>query len=209
MKRAKYILGFILIILGIAMITYPIERKQQARKIQKNMIENLEQKVKSHNPKVVQSDEITPSNPHEKVEIEENGSNKLLEKQEVVGLIEIPKLELFFAIVEGTERYNLSVAIGHMKETAALGQKGNCVLAGHRGGIYGDFFKEIHKLEMNDSVYITDKQKVKYEYKVYEQFLVKPTEQTVIQNVGEESTLTLITCEQNGKMRRIVRCRLK
>jgi sortase A len=95
-----------------------------------------------------------------------------------------------------------------MKGTAEPGTKGNCVLAGHRGGIYGEFFKHLNKLKKKDKVKITDAMGREYNYQVYDQFVVEPTDVYVTNSIKEEKTLTLVTCENNGTKRLIVRCRL-
>ena len=133
----------------------------------------------------------------------------LLQKQKVYGIIEIPDIELNFVIVVGTEQSNLRCAIGHMSGTAHIGQKGNCVLAGHRGGIYGTFFKNIDVLNNGAEVKVINMRKETYTYEVYDQFEVDPDDMKVTEDIDDETTLTLISCEDNGDSRLIVRCRLK
>lgn len=131
----------------------------------------------------------------------------ILNGQKLLGILEIDKLDIVFPIVEGTERGNIRAAIGHMKKTALPGQEGNCVLAGHRGGIYGEFFKNIHKLKKGDTVALTDLNGIIYTYMVYEQFIVEPQDIWVVDEIGGK-TLTLVSCEKNGTKRLIVRCSL-
>lgn len=134
---------------------------------------------------------------------------QILESQSLVGIIEIEKIDIMFPIVEGTDRENIRAAIGHMKGTAPPGGDGNCVLAGHRGGVYGIFFKNINKLEEGDTVKLTDLEGNEYIYAVYEQFVVEPWELWVIDAVEDKNTLTLVSCENEGTMRLIVRCELQ
>ena len=53
----------------------------------------------------------------------------LLSKEGVIGIIEIPDLNIKYPIFEGTGNTQLNEGIGHMTETAGLCDKGNCVLA--------------------------------------------------------------------------------
>ena len=62
----------------------------------------------------------------------------LLSSGDVIGLIEIETLELKYPIVEGADSKQLAYGIGHISDTAAIGSKGNCVLARHRGSRYGN-----------------------------------------------------------------------
>ena len=139
-------------------------------------------------------------------EINEGNSKELLKNQKVIGMINIPVIKAKYAIVEGSNRANIAVAIGHMKGTAVLGGEGNCVLAGHNGGIYGKFFKNINQLEKDDEVIVTDQYGDVYSYRVYERLKVKPSDVYVVENL-EGKILTLITCQDNGKSRLVVRCR--
>lgn len=128
-----------------------------------------------------------------------------LKGQTVIGLIEIEKIDLIYAIVEGTSDSNLGVAIGHMRNTAAIGNEGNCALAGHRGGTSGPYFKNIHKLSSGDKIKITDIYGNEYTYAVTESFVVEPNDMSVIKDISEQKILTLITCQDSGTKRLIVR----
>lgn len=128
-----------------------------------------------------------------------------LHGQTVLGLIEIKKIDLLYAIVEGTSVDNLGVAIGHMSDTADLGEDGNCALAGHRGGVSGPYFKNIDKLVKGDSIVITNREGEEYTYKVTESFTVEPTDIWVADEVSNQKMLTLITCKNSGTKRLIVR----
>lgn len=139
-------------------------------------------------------------------EEEQQNANRL-NGQKVIGVIQIPKIELIYAIVEGADSAEIGVAIGHMSNTAGLGETGNCALAGHRGGYSGPYFKKLDKLAVGDEVIITDTNHQVFTYKVTESMVVEPDEVWVIEDTGEDvAMLTLVTCENNGTQRLIVRC---
>lgn len=129
-------------------------------------------------------------------------------KEDIIGRITIRKLNLESAIIEGTGKKNLSHYVGHIPETAAIGQRGNCVLAGHRGGRNGRFFKELDRLEDGDAVEVTDREGRTYVYQVEESYVTDAFDPAV-KNQGAESRLTLLTCEENGTKRLIVLCGLE
>jgi len=131
-----------------------------------------------------------------------------LSKQEILGLIEIDNIDVKMIVVEGTEWENIRVTIGHMKQTNMFGELGNCALAGHRGGTYGTFFEHIDKLDVGDEIVLTDIKGITYQYYVYDKFVTHPTDMGVIDDVEDERTLTLISCENDGEDRLIVHAKM-
>lgn len=121
-----------------------------------------------------------------------------------IGIVEIEKLDVLYAIVEGTEDEQINRAVGHLKESAGIGEKGNCVIAGHRGGYFGTFFERLPELESGDVVKLTDVNGREYSYVVYDKKLVDPADWSVIDEVGDLHTLTLITCEDDTRKRYVV-----
>ena len=223
--KMKKIMGIILILTGIVVICIPIGWQLYVKYEQNKMIEDIKEQIQDNknNPSATQTDinEVDGASEYDQIELDTEDTSETaedetdekvdssLKNQNVIGLIEIDALDICFPVVEGTARANIRVAIGHIKGTAAMGEVGNCVLAGHRGGIYGEFFKNIHKLEEGDSVKVTNSNGDEYIYNVYEKFVVKPTDMSVIKTIGSESTLTLISCENSGKQRLIIRCKLE
>lgn len=128
--------------------------------------------------------------------------------QKIIGILNIEALHLEYAIVEGTNNNNIRVAVGHIETTAPIGGDGNCVIAGHRGGQYGEFFKNIHKLQAGDLVTVTGLDGKEYTYSVYEQVVVKPKDWSVTEMVVGQKTLTLLSCENSGTRRLAVKCRM-
>ena len=123
----------------------------------------------------------------------------------MIGLIEIEALELKYPIVEGADSKQLAYGIGHIPDTAAIGSKGNCVLAGHRGSRYGTYFKYLNRLSAGDTVKVMDKEGNVYLYEVVSWEVVGPYDNSV-KAQGIETELTLLTCENSGTMRLIYHC---
>lgn len=121
-----------------------------------------------------------------------------------MGIVEIEKIDVLYAIVEGTEDAQINRAVGHLTESVGIGEKGNCVLAGHRGGYFGTFFERIPELEAGDVIKVTDLNGKEFLYAVYEKQLVDPTDWSVTKDRGDEHTLTLITCEDDTRKRYVV-----
>lgn len=131
-----------------------------------------------------------------------------LQGQKCLGIITIEKINLVYAIVEGTDDANIGVAIGHFKESVGIGQEGNCALAGHNGGTYGRYFGDIKNLSEGDEVIMTDLNGTEYTYNVTEKFVVEPTDVYVVKDIGVSGKyLTMVTCTEHGTKRLIVRAK--
>ncbi len=127
-----------------------------------------------------------------------------------IGVMEIPKIDVKMIIMEGTESVQLAVGIGHVTETPLPGQLGNCSVAGHRSGSGAKPFENLDKLENGDIIKFLAGANV-YEYKVFDKFVVEPTDVWVLKQNKEESIATIITCEYVSigvKKRLIVQAKL-
>lgn len=146
--------------------------------------------------------------------------SSILAAQTVIGIIEMEDVEILEPVVVGTGKENLKVAAGHVEGTAGIGEPGNCVICAHNGGIYGKLFRDLRKLKNGNVVKVTDVYNRTWKYEVYDSFVVEPTEVWILEDIkddktggkedadGEPAYLTLFTCENNGSMRRVIRCRL-
>lgn len=221
-NNKRKIFGILLIMAGFIICMIPIvlklsvqyEQKQMLKQIRKQMEEqNKEQDTAADNTGSTQAIKANVEREFSQMELNEEEAEEdseisaYLQYQNIIGIIEIQKLDITFPVVQGTTRDNIRVAVGHMTNTKGIGEKGNCVLAAHRGGVFGEFFKNIHKLENGDQVKVMDASGKEYLYEVYEQFVIEPTDFSVCEDIGDETTLTLLSCENNGEKRLIVRCK--
>src|SRR5512132_2467697 len=62
----------------------------------------------------------------------------------------IPKIDLAAVVVEGTNRKQLMLGPGHLKETPSPGENGNSVITAHRD----TFFRHIYELQKGDEVLV-------------------------------------------------------
>jgi sortase A len=95
--------------------------------------------------------------------------------------------------VEGVGKSNLRSGIGHIPGTAALGQAGNCALAGHRNYAFKKFFRRLDELEPGDEIIISTK-KEDLKYTVNGKKVVTPEDVSVLSGSKDESIISLITC---------------
>lgn len=144
----------------------------------------------------------------EEEEHEEKADKKkdsLLSKEGVIGIVEIPDLNIKYPIFEGTGNVQLNEGIGHMTETTGLCGKGNCVLAGHNGSRRGVYFTYLCNIEAGAKVKLTNKERVTHEYVAQEMRVVSPYDEWVAEE-SEDEVLTLFTCASHGTRRFAVKC---
>lgn len=214
-RKVGFVLAIVLFLVGVGILFVPMVSKNNTKIMQKTLTEKYENIVEENQNK---KEMPTPEPQNEKMDytvadfVEENSTDEtkeIVERQQIVGMITCETIDVQYVVVEGANRDNIRAAIGHISGTAAFGGEGNCVLAGHRGGYYGEFFKNIHKLSNGDEVILTDIYNRVYTYVVYEQKVVEPEAVWICNPVSGKDTLTLLSCEDNGSKRRIVRCKLQ
>jgi sortase A len=107
---------------------------------------------------------------------------------EVVGRIDIARVNLSVIILEGTQGKTLRRGAGHIGGTAGLGQTGNVGIAGHRD----TFFRPLREVRRDDLIKLTTIAAT-YSYKVDSISIVDPDNVGVLEDSGG-SLLTLVTC---------------
>jgi sortase A len=102
--------------------------------------------------------------------------------------IEIPRLGISSAIVEGVTSGDLTLGVGHIPGTALPGKTGNSALAGHRD----TFFRNLRDIRTGDRITLSTAG-ASYQYAVESISVVGP-EYVQVLNASSEPILTLITC---------------
>ena len=182
--------AIILILLGIAIMAVPFFLRMQEKARSEEFIHIFEQ-------------EDDKDGKNSKKDSKKEGS--ILSQENVIGIIEIPSLNIKYPIFEGTGVVQLNEGIGHMETTTELCGKGNCVLAGHNGSWRGTYFTYLCDIEEGAEVIITNKEKVIHKYIVKQMKIVNPYDAWVIEEVDTE-LLTLFTCANKGTKRFVVKC---
>ena len=107
---------------------------------------------------------------------------------QLAGRIEIPQLGMTAIVFEGTSDGTLARGVGHLTGSAAPGQQGNLVLAGHRD----TFFRPLRDIRAGDLITVTNSDGPS-QYVVESTEVVEPNAVEVLRASGG-STVTLITC---------------
>lgn len=117
----------------------------------------------------------------------------------VIGGISIPSVQLNLPIGKGTSEYTLALTAGTMKEDQVMGER-NYTLAGHHMNRSDLLFSPLYEVKIGAAIYLTDLSMI-YEYKATDQRTIEATEVDVLEDVPGETTLTLITCDDDGVTR--------
>ncbi|MEY2419081.1 MAG: sortase [Actinomycetota bacterium] len=121
--------------------------------------------------------------------------------------IVIPKIGVDLPVYEGIDPWTLRFGPGHWEGTAAPGQLGNIVVAGHRT-TFTHPFRDIDLIDAGDDViFVTDAGTFTYE--ATDAFVVAQTD-TWIADATDTATFTLFACHPKGsdRQRYVVKGRL-
>ena len=128
------------------------------------------------------------------------------EGYKVIGIINIPKIELEYPILEETTKATMKISISKYwgKEINSFG---NVSLAGHNN-YDGTMFGKNKKLEIGDLIELTDLSNNTIEYEIYDIFSTDPNDVTILQTTDSKiREVTLITCTNGNKQRLILKAK--
>ncbi len=112
-----------------------------------------------------------------------------LKTGDVLGRIDIPRLGVSVAVLQGTNSRILRLGAGHIEGTSLPGESGNTGIAGHRD----TFFRDLKDIHQNDEIQIQTTTGL-FRYGVDWAKVVEPDDTTVLEPSAPGSTLTLVTC---------------
>ena len=138
-----------------------------------------------------------------KVYTTENGTEYRIDS-----ILNIPSLDIKYPVISESTNELLKISLNKFwgGEPNAVG---NYCIVGHNYDGKDIFFGKLHKLQNGDSVQLTDKTGKTLEYKVYDKFIVQPTDVACTSQLTNGRTeATLITCADGGRTRLIVKCRV-
>ena len=109
-----------------------------------------------------------------------------------IAIIRIPKIELNYVVVEGTDTESLKKGPGHYPWTSYPWEKtGRVAIAGHRT-TYGAPFWSLNELEPGDRIVLATEYGI-FNYRVTESRIILPSQAAVL-NETKKPTLVLTTC---------------
>lgn len=131
-------------------------------------------------------------------------------EDEIIGVLEIPAMELTMPVYLGASNAHLAAGAAVLGNTSAPigGNSTNCVIAGHRGWRGADYFRHIDRLQVGDTVTLTNLWKP-LTYTVADIQIIQPHEVEKIKIQPNRDLLTLLTCHpyaSGGRQRFVVYC---
>ncbi len=215
MKKKRYLLLFFGFLAGFFILMYPsfadawnrhrnkllaAEYEETVSEIQSDEIERIAGEAREYNRQHTvnevqdifeNSEEYTLSHPYDSI-LNPNGD-------EVMGSIEIPKINVELAIYHGTGAEALSKGVGHIQGTSIPvgGENTHAVLAAHRGLANAKLFTDLDRMETGDIFFLHILGDT-LAYQVDQINVVSPDDLTLIQIEPGRDLCTLLTCTPYG-----------
>ena len=202
------VLKVILYICGIFCIVYSIYSKFLSFKNQTEIISNYNKEIETMDKEILEdklkkSEEFNDENasqikvvdPNEINVDDASSSYSFLELGEMVGTINIPKININLPIYEGITSTNLTKGVAHMEDTSLPNGDINThsILAGHTGISQAEIFDNLNELEIDDEFYISFYGNIT-KYRVIEKRVVLPDDTSSLKIEENRCLVTLVTC---------------
>ena len=124
----------------------------------------------------------------------------------VIGIIEIPKIDIQYPILSDTNDELLKIAPCRFYGPYP-NKVGNLCIAAHNYD-NGTFFSDLYKLSLGDCINIYDSNGKKIVYYVYDKFeIIKSDTSCTNQNTNEKKEITLVTCNNINKNRLVIKAK--
>jgi sortase A len=138
--------------------------------------------------RVLQQEIAKASTPPQHQDLQAHAARIPLRHGEMIGSLDIPRVNVSVIVLEGADSSVLAVAAGHIPGTALPGLNGNVGIAAHRD----TFFRSLREIRAEDRLRLKTPAGI-FQYAVESTEVVEPSDTGVLrQNAGQE--LTLVTC---------------
>lgn len=189
MKKKNYNIILIILALILLVVISIIAFKRINNQIKEKELINTVADIK------VKLEEIKESENDEKTITKYKG-------YDIVGIIEIPKINIEYPIINQTSDETMALSITKFWGNN-VNDIGNFTMAGHNY-FDGTMFSNTNKLNIEDTIKMTDLDGKTIEYKVFDKYIIDPNDVKCVQSVKENTReITLITCI-NGRNNRLV-----
>lgn len=210
------LLPLLLVIVGVAVLLYPVAATMWNNAQQSGQVEAYAQQVQDAATQQRYADEVRQAQEWNAqyqggpildpwlARVEDNNTEynqylDVLDVSEVMGRVVIPSISSDLPIYHGSDETVLSKGIGHLYGSAfPVGGEGNhAVLTGHTGLSQATLWDNLVDVKLGDAIYI-DVAGQKTKYVVDNTLVVLPTETEALAPVPGRDMLTLITCTPYG-----------
>ncbi|MDL2218421.1 class D sortase, partial [Christensenellaceae bacterium OttesenSCG-928-M15] len=111
-----------------------------------------------------------------------------------IGILTISSIDLELPVIEGVSSAQLKISVGHVPQTATIGDTGNAVIAGHRSYTYGEHFNRLGEVAVGDEIRYLSITGEEMTFVVDEILEIVPGDQSAFAQPEDKSQITLYTC---------------
>ena len=222
MRKTPFVLAALLAVAGICVVLWPVFTGQRLQAETDEVVQSFleERKPKQQYPELLADLQAY----NQRIYVEKQSGLVDLEacevpaadltaygiEDEIIGVLEIPAMELTMPIYLGASDSHLTAGAAVLGNTSAPigGDNTNCVIAGHRGWRGADYFQHIDRLQAGDTVTLTNLWETLI-YTVTDIQIIQPHEIEKIKIQQGRDLLTLLTCHpyaSGGRQRYVVYC---
>lgn len=218
-KKRSTVIIYIIFLVGLSLLLYPFISNQWNDYRQKQLISRYEEVLESkeaagdvdYNLEMNQAQayneallpSILPDSFAVAAATEEEDKTYMsclnITDDGMMGMIEIPKINVKLPLYHTTEKEVLEKAVGHLEGSSLPvgGENTHSVVSAHRGLPSATLFTDLDKLEKGDHflVYVLDET---LSYEVDQILVVKPEETDVLAVEADKDLMTLLTCTPYG-----------
>lgn len=209
-EKLSFLIFVIMIVLGIAIILYPVISNHLSKINYQEIIDNYDFKVakqkNSYNEQLVNearkyNSSLTSLNITDvfQNQIGQSSSEYFsvlnVDNNGMMGYISIPKIDVKIPIYHGTSSDILQKGVGHLEGSSIPigGENTHTVLSAHRGLPSSRLFTDLNQLKVGDTFYIHILDEV-LAYRVNQVLVVEPSDIDFLQIVKGKDYVTLVTC---------------
>ena len=173
-----------IVVIGLIVYNYVVSEKNDSNLAK--VITEIEQQF---------SNNTGNTNSVEPVKVQYNGFD-------VVGLIEIPSINIKYPIINKTNDTTMKYSITKFSG-GEINSIGNFTVAGHNN-LNGTMFGKVKRLKIGDQIKLTDLYNNTVTYEIFDIYSVDPNDVSCLDSVEENTKeVTLITCT-NGHLKRLI-----
>ena len=180
----RSIISKILMILGSAVIIYVGVNLYKMEVAQNHYLKLANTKIEKESK--------TQANEKNNDKAGSEDAKEELKVGDVIGILNIPRLDREIPIIEGTDSDSLDKGVGHLSNSYLPREDNMIFLAGHRNTVFTNF----NKIQKGDSFYFKNS-KGNYKYTVKNIKIVPRDDKTIIKKYDEE-VLIVCTCYPFG-----------
>ena len=173
-----------IVVIGLIVYNYVVSEKNDSNLAK--VVTEIEQQF---------SNNTGNTNSVEPVKVQYNGFD-------VVGLIEIPSINIKYPIINKTNDTTMKYSITKFSG-GEINSIGNFTVAGHNN-LNGTMFGKVKRLKIDDQIKLTDLYNNTVTYEIFDIYSVDPNDVSCLDSVEENTKeVTLITCT-NGHLKRLI-----